>query len=377
MLGSITPDPVLPRDSGIFFKKHIASYLYGSDITFGNLEGVFISKEVKPVKCSEASRKAHRCYEFGMPDYECRILTDLHFSLVSLDNNHVSDYGWAGYKYTKQVLEEKQIAYAAKKSVAALTIQGKKIGVIPFGTSSESYHVADLVRAREVVFKADSIYDLLIVSFHGGAEGAKHMHIKDTTEYFYGENRGNLIQFAHTVIDAGADVVLGHGPHVLRAIEVYKDRFITYSMGNFLTYGNVKVSGVNGLTGIFDLTIDTSDGSFMYGNIIPVRQYGRGIPQFDSTYQAVNIIRNLSNADLPDNNLIIDSIGKIRWVPYEQERTLQEQEVIQTDSISLTPIDGIDITQIDTVPTQTIISEPSLSKTRKRKRKLKKKEKKQ
>lgn len=171
MLGSNTPDPIIPKDSGNFFKSYIAEYLDSANIVFGNLEGVFVKDDIKPVKCSEASRKAHRCYEFGMPNYLSKVLSDLHFSIVSLDNNHVSDYGWTAYKYTKSILDKHHIAYAAKRKPIILNINNKKIAFIPFGTSSESFHVANVTEAKKIVIGLKDSADIIIVSFHGGAEG--------------------------------------------------------------------------------------------------------------------------------------------------------------------------------------------------------------
>ena len=113
--------------------------------------------------------------------------------------------------------------------------------------------------------------DIVIVSFHGGAEGADFQHVPKTNEMFHGENRGDVYNFAHTMIDNGADVVFGHGPHVTRAIEVYKDRFISYSLGNFCTYGRFNLAGPNGLAPIVKINVDTS-GRFLSGRIIPVYQ---------------------------------------------------------------------------------------------------------
>ena len=72
---------------------------------------------------------------------------------------------------------------------------------------------------------------------------------------FYGENRGNAYAFARMAIDAGADVVLGSGPHVTRAVDLYKNRFIAYSLGNFCTYGMFNLDGPNGMAPLLALNI--------------------------------------------------------------------------------------------------------------------------
>lgn len=315
MLGSVTPRPLLPQGNGEVFGESIGSYLDSADITFGNLEGVFITDGVEPKKCSEASRKAGRCYEFGMPDRLAQALVDMHFSVMSMDNNHNSDYGSAGVTHTKKVLKEKGIAYAAKKAPVILEVQGKKVGVAAFGHSSISYRVSDLATAKKVITDLNAQCDIVIVSFHGGAEGLNAQHVKDETETYYGENRGNLVQFARTVIDAGADLVIGHGPHVLRGIDLYNNKLIIYSLGNFLTHGNVNIRDVRGNSAIMDITLDLESGDLVNGTIIPTKQNQPGIAVHDPSGKAIELIKNLSSADFPQSKLIISEEGKISKRP--------------------------------------------------------------
>ncbi|MEJ2507021.1 MAG: CapA family protein, partial [Ignavibacteriaceae bacterium] len=156
-----------------------------------------------------------------------------------------------------------------------------------------------------------NIYDLIIVSFHGGAEGKDAAHVKDSTEIFLGENRGNVYRFAHTAIDAGADMVIGHGPHVLRAMEIYKNKLIAYSLGNFLTYGNINISGISGLNVILEAEIDSTNGDFIRGRLIPIEQIGFGVPVFDSSYAAIQNIKDLISEDIQHPIIIILKDGRI------------------------------------------------------------------
>ena len=311
MLGSQTPRKVIPPNNGNFFKDSIATYFDCADIRFGNLEGVFVNGDVKPTKCSEASRNAGRCYEFGMPEELAPILTDLDFNVLSQDNNHVTDYGYAGIKNTKNVLDTLGIKCMSKKDYVTFDICDRKIAMVAFGFSSESYQVSDLTTTKKVITMLKDTFDIVIVSFHGGAEGSKHTHTKNETEIFYGENRGNLVKFSHTAIDAGADLIIGHGPHVLRAMEVYKNKLICYSLGNFLTYGNVNIRGVNGLTTILNISLDEDTGDLLYGELIPAKQIDRGIPVFDETKGAITEIKKLSEEDFPNSPLIISSDGAL------------------------------------------------------------------
>lgn len=343
MLGSRTPSTITPPDNGKQFVDSIAPYLDSVDICFGNLEGVFVNEDVKPQKCSESSRKAHRCYEFGMPDTLAYTLQQLNVNIVSMDNNHNSDYGWKGVSHTKNHLDQYNIKYAAKKSPVKITLTSKNdsttitkdsilidsiwcqrtttitieqidtvtIVFVAFGHSSISYHVGDLQNTKEVIEELSKQYEIVVVSFHGGAEGLSAQHVKDTNETYYGENRGNIYRFAHTAIDAGADLIIGHGPHVLRAIELYNNRLICYSLGNFLTYGNVNIKGLKGLGAIMDIEINNQTGEFESGRIIATRQVGRGIPTPDDSKESIGVIKKLTEVDFPNGNLIFEEDGSI------------------------------------------------------------------
>ena len=99
-------------------------------------------------------------------------------------------------------------------------------------------------------------HDIVIVSFHGGAEGNGAEVLPFAREIFAGEDRGNVVEFARAMIDAGADIVLGHGPHVVRPMEMYSDRLIAYSLGNFATYYGISVEGIRGIAPILLVTLD-------------------------------------------------------------------------------------------------------------------------
>ena len=166
---------------------------------------------------------------------------------------------------------------------------------------------------KKIISHLDTICDIVIVSFHGGAEGAAYKHITRKKETFLGENRGNPYEFARMVIDAGADIVLGHGPHVTRAIDIYKGKFIAYSMGNFATYGRFSLSGPSGISPIFEIEVDLH-GSFLHGQIHATRQLGRGGPVLDPDQKVIKELIDLTQKDIPESLLKIGfdgSVGKI------------------------------------------------------------------
>jgi poly-gamma-glutamate capsule biosynthesis protein CapA/YwtB (metallophosphatase superfamily) len=189
-------------------------------------------------------------------------------------------------------------------------VKGKKVAFIGFAHNSISPNVNELDFARQLVTDTVKKADIVVVSFHGGAEGAANTRVPNKTEIFFGEARGNLPLFAKTVIDAGADLVLGHGPHVLRGMEMYKDRLVVYSMGNFATYGWFQLAGATAETMVLEVKID-AEGKFVSGKINPFVLRDRGILTKDSTNSATSTLQRLSQADFPTTMPKIANDGTI------------------------------------------------------------------
>ena len=153
-------------------------------------------------------------------------------------------------------------------------------------------------------------HDIILVSFHGGAEGLDALHIPFANEFYYNEDRGDVVAFAHAVIDAGADLVVGHGPHVPRALELYRGRLIAYSLGNFCTYYGISVVGLKGLAPVLRVTL-TDEGEFVEGQIISARQQRTLGPIPDPSNEAARLMKRLTEADFPNTPLIVDELGQI------------------------------------------------------------------
>ena len=253
-----------------------------------------------PAKPGVTPKKPKVCFAFRVPTRYGQYLKDAGFDVLSLANNHASDFGALGRESTRQVLDRLGIKHAGSDrtrfSTAYLEVKGVKVAFVAFAHNTIVPNVNDVDAAKAYVATAKKKSDVVIVSFHGGAEGAAAEHVPRQTEIFVGEKRGNLPLFAHSVIDAGADLVLGHGPHVLRGMEMYKGRLIAYSMGNFATYGMFNLRGPQGVSAIFEIELN-KDGSFAGGKIHPVKQLGRGGPVLDETGAAIGKLRELSTAD--------------------------------------------------------------------------------
>jgi poly-gamma-glutamate capsule biosynthesis protein CapA/YwtB (metallophosphatase superfamily) len=306
MLGSSFPEGLLPPDDGAASLATVAPLLRDADLTFINLEGPLCDNgETK--KC----RKGGNCYAFRVPTRYGDYLKDAGVDLASTANNHSGDFGELCRRESEATLDKLGIAWSGPAgTVATVERNGLRIAMVGFHTSANCNYVNDTASAAAFVRSVKQSHDLVVVSFHGGAEGAKALNIPQGAELFFGENRGNLRLFTHAVIDAGADLVLGHGPHVVRAMEFYKDHLIVYSMGNFATYGSFNLKGPQGLGMVVDVEMD-SQGRFRSGRILPTRQEGRGIPQPDPSGEVIPLVRRLSGEDFPETGAQIGTDGTI------------------------------------------------------------------
>jgi len=315
MLGTNFPNiRYLPPDSGKLLLSQVAPMLNNTDIVFGNLEGVLLDSGGIQKKC----KNPKACYLFRSPTYMVSHLVEAGFNLLSVANNHAGDFGDIGRKNTSKVLDQNNI-YFAGNSICPYTHfekKGIRFGFVAFAPNKGTVNINDIDSAKKIVGQLDLVSDIVIVSMHAGAEGSNYTHITRKHEYFYGEDRGDVYHFAREMIDAGADLILGHGPHVPRAIDLYKDRLIVYSLGNFATYGRFNLKGSNGLTPILDLTL-SQDGTFIEGKILPAHQLGRGIPSPDPGKKVIRLIKELSQHDVPESSLSIDEDGHILQINRE------------------------------------------------------------
>ncbi len=173
-----------------------------------------------------------------------------------------------------------------------------------------SHQLNDLVRAQEIVTTLAAKNDIVIVSFRGGAEGDGASKLPFARENYAGEDRGDVVEFARTVIDAGADLVIGHGPHVMRPIELYRDRLIAYSLGNFATYYGISVNGIRGTSGVL-VTRLADDGRFIDAHFTSTVQIRPGGPQPDPQHRALTQLKALTAEAFPQGALKIADDGSI------------------------------------------------------------------
>lgn len=304
MLGSSYPsEKSLPPDDAKNSFAAVDSLLKG-DIVFGNLEGVLLDGG-QPTKSDTLKTKTR--YSFRMPERYAGVLKKAGFNVISIANNHIGDFKWEGRKTTAKILDSLHINYAGQvnKLFALFTVGKVRFGFCAFAPNAYTVSINDLKGAKALVSRLKDYADVVIVSFHGGAEGATYQHVTRENEIFIGENRGNVYKFAHAVVDAGADVVLGHGPHVTRAVEVYKNKFIAYSLGNFCTHGTISLAGTNGFAPLLKLKINKR-GDFLFADVTSIKQDKINGLTLDKDFRAFKTMKNLTNVDFPGNGLVFE-----------------------------------------------------------------------
>jgi poly-gamma-glutamate capsule biosynthesis protein CapA/YwtB (metallophosphatase superfamily) len=311
MLGTNYPSAkYLPVNKGKNLLETLNSTLKNADLTFGNLEGTILNSGPTIKNCK-------KCYAFRMPEYLAENLITAGFDVVSVANNHIRDFGQKGLKNTLNVLDRLKIEAAGlvkHRPSITFTKNGINYGFAAFAPNVGTVDIRNIPYAKKIVANLATKSDIVIVSFHGGAEGKSNQHVPKKTERFYGENRGNVHKFAHAVIDAGADIVFGHGPHVTRAIEVYQNRFIAYSLGNFCTYGRFNLRGVTGVAPIIKVNINKQNGSFVNAKITSIKQIKNQKVVIDPSGKALNLIYKLTKEDGFLTNIRIGGDGVVVMV---------------------------------------------------------------
>ncbi|MBK8982874.1 MAG: CapA family protein [Ignavibacteria bacterium] len=298
----------LPPDDGINLFDSVKYITGTADVNFCNLEGTLLDSGGKPKKCNTPDN----CVSFRIPEHYAGYLKDAGFDLVSTANNHSNDMGAEGKLSTINTLKKYDIEFAGYSDhpVTIFEKNGIIFGFTAFAPNNGTQNLNDIPNAVKVISDLRKKCKILIVSFHGGAEGYSAQRVSYGKEIYLGENRGNVIEFAHSAIDAGADIVIGHGPHVPRALELYKGKLIAYSLGNFCTYGKFSLSGPQGVAPLLKVFLNNK-GNFVKGKIYSFKQINRGVPVPDNELSAVKLFKSLTEKDFPETPLIIKENGDV------------------------------------------------------------------
>ena len=307
MIGTDFPENHLPDDDGVGFLAAVQPFLSAADVAIGNLEGVLVDGGEPAKTC----KNPKACYLFRSPTRYAWHYRAAGFDALSLANNHARDFGEEGRTSSMQALDAAGIYHSGRDGeFASFSAKDLRIAFLAFAVTKNSNMLLDYELSEQRVREHAQTHDIVIVSFHGGAEGEGALHIPFDEETYYGEPRGDVVLFARRMVDAGADLVFGHGPHVVRAMERYKDRFIAYSLGNFATYYGISVAGIKGVAPILVTRLDP-DGRFLDGRIISTRQLRPAGPTPDPTGRALRLIRDLTAEDFGSSGLVFGDDGTV------------------------------------------------------------------
>lgn len=270
---------------------NVVQYFENDDFTMINLEGVL----------AESGSAAGKRFTFRGPTAYTQIMTGSSVEAVTLANNHTEDFGKAGYQSTVEALQGAGITYVEKNASAIYTTEGGL--TIGLYAAAFNFDMGDI--RSEIKSLRDQGADIIVCAFHWGTEGA------------YRPNNTQQ-SIARQAIDAGADIIYGHHPHVLQKVEEYNDGIIYYSLGNFSFGGSVYPQDYDSAV-LQQEVVRNEDGSFSLGklNIIPVsissisgrnnfqptplaetdKAYDRVLSKLDGTFKGPNLTVDYGDDD--------------------------------------------------------------------------------
>jgi poly-gamma-glutamate capsule biosynthesis protein CapA/YwtB (metallophosphatase superfamily) len=267
-----------------------------------------------PSKCGPTSTN---CFAFRSPPASARALRAVaprSAVIGNLANNHANDAGRSGQDSTVAALTAAGVHVTGDDTLATpvVTPAGDTIGVLGFYTSRETPDARDTAAVFRHVARAVEQYPLVIATMHLGAEGRLAQNTRDTSELYLGIDRGNPVAFADAAVRGGAALVVGHGPHVLRAME-WRQRgaLIAYSLGNLLTYGPFVLKEPLNRAAVLCATIDRA-GRVTAASLRPTMQRAPGVLGSDRTARALTLVDSLGRLDFPATGARVGKGGTLR-----------------------------------------------------------------
>ena len=278
----------IPKEWEENYFSGVRSILKRADFAFGNFEDTLTNHDKTTKKTGTG-----RAYAFRSPPHYAGLLFQEGFRIVNVANNHAYDFGEIGFKDTLNNLKQAGIAVAGISDEAAThTVRGLSIAVLGFTYSNRFNTIFDMAAGAERVRQAKAKGEYVIITFHAGAEGSPAIWHENEEELFMGENRGNSVAFSRAMIDAGADLVVGHGPHVLRAAECYQGKPIVYSLGNFVGVGGLSAKNFAAVSALLEVAV-AQDGALQSINLIPLRFNEQKLPQLDPQEYGTRLVNHL------------------------------------------------------------------------------------
>jgi poly-gamma-glutamate capsule biosynthesis protein CapA/YwtB (metallophosphatase superfamily) len=307
--GDVTPGSSygLPPASGSTMLAPLAGLLGDAEIAAVNLEGTL--GHGGHGKCARGASPT--CFAFQAPAANAVALAEAGIDIVNVANNHAFDYGPSGAAHTRLALQHWGIRQAGRRNeITYLDLPRARVAFLGFAAYAWASPIRDLGAVRALVATAARHANVVVVFMHAGAEGAGHAHTPNRDEAAFGELRGNPRAFAHAAVDAGADLVLGSGPHVLRGMELRHGRLIAYSLGNLAGYRNFARGGRSALSGLLRVRVGPR-GSFAAGDLTSLRLVGPGLPVIDPTGAAASLVSAVSRQDFGVHGVAVRSDGAL------------------------------------------------------------------
>lgn len=308
-VGDITPGSYvgLPPGDGLGLFRSQLRALRGADIATGNLEGTL--GEGGSSKCGAAGNGG-ACFAFQAPARYAGGLRRAGLDMLNMANNHAMDFGPVGFSQTIKALRGQGLRRTgAPGQIAVLRRRGIRVAFVGFAAYKWASDINDLPAARRLIKRARRRAQIVVVFFHAGAEGEGETHVPHGPESAFGENRGDTRRFARAVVDAGADLVLGSGPHVIRGMERYHGALIAYSLGNFADHGALGQGPVSSLTGLLRVRL-AADGRLLAARWKALRLAGAGTPVDDPERASLLLVRRLSRQDFGSGTWGLDGHGR-------------------------------------------------------------------
>ena len=310
--GDVTPGSSYgrPPANGMSMLASVSDLLRGADIAAVNLEGTL--GHGGSAKCAPGASRT--CFAFQAPPENAVSLGAAGVDIVNVANNHSLDFGAIGVAQTTQALRRWGIGQAGfREKITYLDLPRARVAFLGFAAYAWASPIRDLARVRLLVARAAHHSNVVVVFMHAGAEGSDRTHTPNHDEQAFGELRGNPRAFAQAAVDAGADLVLGSGPHVLRGIEHRRGRLIAYSLGNLAGYRNFALGGRSALSGLLRVRVGPQ-GSFAAGAFTSLRLSGPGLPVVDPTGAAGSMVSALSRADFGNGGVRVRANGELATI---------------------------------------------------------------
>ena len=283
----------------------------GAEFVLVNVEGAIGDGDPAIDKCAASTAG---CFALRMPPAAAHAIRRLSSRTViaNLANNHARDAGAEGLRATQHALEDAGVVVTGVDTLATLarTPLGDTVAFLGFSTSGGGNDLRDLDAVRRHVTRAAAASRRVVVTMHLGAEGAAAQRTLDSTEHYFDASRGNPVAFAEAATAAGADLVIGHGPHVVRAAEWRGPALVLYSLGNLVTYGPfshrepmrrgvVACAAVDGRGAVHDVRLHATS------------QRAPGRVSTDRSRRSLTLIDSLSRLDFPSTGAHVRHDGRM------------------------------------------------------------------